>query len=260
MAFTISGGGLLIIGAVLAMLLFIMKESVPLFLPPQSKALGTLPASPAEGAWVDESVKAVVLESRMEGLKALRFPEGTVLPVPTGGPTLPWRTLTPLNPRGESIVIGADDRLYFTQLTWTKPAGENDPAQWVLDPRWQGGVPLAKVPDRILHFRLMEGGGLGGGSTLRIVAFAAETLVWAETSLDATSAALAWKPVAHDSTVHPTAAAWSSDGRNLFVGTREGRLLDLDPDSGKTLSTAEFAEPIQTLGFVLGQASLLVTA
>src|ERR1035438_4520124 len=86
MAFTISTGGLLIIGAVLAMLLFILKESAPLFIPPQSKSLGTIQAPRSEGAWLDESGKTVVLASRSEGLKALRFPEGTPLPVPTGGP------------------------------------------------------------------------------------------------------------------------------------------------------------------------------
>lgn len=258
MAFTISGGGLLIIGAVLAMLLFILKESVPLFIPALSRSMGTTEAPRSSGAWVDESGKAVVLTSRTEGLKAMRFPEGTSLPVPSDGPALPWRSITPLNPRGESLVIGADGRLFFTQLTWSKPAGENDPAQWTLEPHWQGGLSMEQVPDRILHFRLMEGGGLGGGSTLRIVAFALDQLVWAEASFDAAPATMAWRPVSGDSSVHPTTAAWSSDGRNLFVGTREGRLLDLDPETGETQSSAEFGEPIQTLGFVLGQSSLLV--
>ena len=258
MAAAISTGGLTIIGAVLAMLLFIMKESVPLFIPPQSKALGTLAAEPAGGAWADESGKAIVLASRTAGLKALRHPEGTALPVPSDGPALPWRTLTPLNPRGEALVIGADARLFLTRLAWSKPAGENDPAQWTLDPHWQGGPVLELVPDQILHFRLMESGGLGGGSSLRIVATTPEGLVWAETALDASPAPLPWKPILRDPSLHATAAAWSSDGRNLFVGTREGRLLDVDPESGAILSSSEFAEPVQSLGFALGQSSLLV--
>ena len=242
MAFAISSGGLTIIGAVLAMLLFIMKESVPLFLPPQSKSLGTLQTGPAGGAWADESGKAIVLMSRTEGVRALRFPEGSALPAPDDGPALPWRSFTPLNPKGEALVVGADGRLFFTRMAWSKPAGENDPAQWTLDPHWEGGPSMGPVPDKILHFRLMEGSGLGGGSALRIVASSPEGLVWAETSLDTSSAAL----------------AWSSDGQNLFVGTREGRLLDLAPDSGTIQSSAEFSEPIQSLGFALGQSSLLV--
>ena len=257
MAFLISGGGLLIIGAVLAMLLFIAKESIPLFIPPQSKALGTVPAPRSGGAWLDESGKAVVLMSPTEGLKALRLPAGTPLPVPTDGPALPWTTFTPLNPQGEALVIGADARLFLTRLAWSKPAGENDPAQWTLESHWQGGLLLAEVPDAILHFRLLEGGGLGGGSTLRIVAATKAGLVWAEGSLES-AAALPWKTIALEPSLLPTAAAWSSDGKNLFVGTREGRLLDLDPETGKVGSAAEFGEPVQSLGFALGQSSLLV--
>lgn len=256
MAFTISGGGMLIIGAVLAMLLFIMKEAVPLFLPALSRSVGTFKAPPSGGAWLDESGKAIVLVSRTEGLKALRFPEGTPLPVPTGGPSLPWRTFTAPNPKGECLVIGADGRLSFARLAWSKPPGENDPAQWTLTPDWQGGLSFEKVPDAILHFRILEGGGLGGGSSLRLVARTQEGFVWAESPLDSTSA-IAWKPLPHDPSLHPTAAAWSADGRNLFVGTREGRLLDLDPEAGSLLSSAEFGEPIQSLGFALGQSSLL---
>ncbi len=257
MAFIISGGGLLIIGAVLAMLLFIAKESIPLFIPPQSKAIGTVQALPSGGAWLDESGKTVVTMSQSEGLKALRLPSGTPLPVPTGGPVLPWKLFTPPNPRGESLVIGADGRLFLSRLAWSKPAGENDPAQWTLETNWQGGLSLDQVPDAILHFRLLEAGGLGGGTSLRIVAATSNGLVWAEGPMEP-AATMPWKAIALEPSLHPTAAAWSSDGKNLFVGTREGRLLDLDPDTGKAGSVAEFGEPIQSLGFALGQSSLLV--
>jgi phosphate transport system permease protein len=259
MAFTISGGGLTIIAAVMAMLLFILKESVPLFIPPQSKALDTLQAQQAGGAWVEESGKAIVLLSRTEGLKALRSSGGTALPVPGGAPELPWRSLTPLSSRGESLIVGADNRLSLTRMTWSKPAGENDPAQWTLDPRWQSGAPLASVPDEILHFRVLESGGLGGASSMvRIIARSGPGLVWAEVPLDTTAAPVAWKPLALSPDLHPTAAAWSLDARDLYVATREGRLLDLDPETGAVQSTADFGEPIQSLGFVLGQQSLLV--
>ena len=258
MAFAISGGGIIIIGAVLAMLLFILKESLPLFIPAQSKALGVLPAQPAEGAWLDEAGKTVVLASQTRGLSALRLPEGTPLPVPAGGPALPWQTLVPPNTKGETLVIGADHRLYFTRLAWSKPAGENDPAQWKLDAQWQGGLPLDKVPEAILHFRILEGGGLGGGATLRIVASFKGSLAWTEFPLDDATAPLNWTPVPVDPSLHPMAALWSLDASDLFVGTREGRLLDLAPEDGTVRSAAEFGEPIQAMGFALGQSSLLI--
>jgi phosphate transport system permease protein len=257
MAFLISGGGLLIIGAVLAMLLFIFKEALPLFLPPLVRSAGTVQAPPAGGAWVDESGKAVVLTSRTEGLSALRLPAGTPLPVPADGPKRPWQVLLPPDTRGEGLAIGADGHLSVMRLTWSKPAGENDPAQWTLEPRWQGDVALAAIPSEVLHFRLLSGGGLGGDATLRVVARVAGGLAWLETPLDVSSQA-AWTPLPLDPALHPTAAAWSADARNLFVGTREGRLLDLDPASGSVQSEAAFGEPIQSLGFALGQSSLLV--
>jgi phosphate transport system permease protein len=116
---------------------------------------------------------------------------------------------------------------------------------------------MAKGPDEILHFRIIEGGGLGGASSLRVIARTREGLEWSETQLDAATAPV-WKPLSLAPSLHASAAAWSSDGRDLFVGTQEGRLLDLDPETGTILSSSEFEEPIQSLGFALGQSSLLV--
>jgi phosphate transport system permease protein len=258
MAFAISGGGLAIIGAVLAMLLFITKEALPLFLPPLVRPAGTASALPAGGIWLEEAGKAGVFLSAGEGVRALRLPTGAALPAPAEGPPRPWRAFTRPNPRGESLVIGADGRLSILTLAWTKPAGENDPAQWTLEARWQGGIPLKDQPLELLHFRLVEGGGLGGGQTLRVVARLDQGLGWADVPLEAAPAPLAWKPVPLEAGLTPTAAAWSADGRNLSVGTLEGQLLDLDVEAGTALASASFGEPIQSLGFALGQSSLLV--
>ncbi|HJW44586.1 MAG TPA: ABC transporter permease subunit [Geothrix sp.] len=257
MAFTISGGGILIIGAVLAMLLFILKEALPLFAPATVKRAGTVQAAPSEGAWLDESGKAVVLISRTAGLSALRLPAGTALPAPQEGPALPWRAFLPPDTRGEILAVGVDGRLSVARLAWSKPAGENDPAQWTLEPRWQGGIPLKAFPEQVLHFRLLGGSGLDGGQTLRVVARFPQGLAWLETPLDAT-AAPAWTPIPLEAGQHPTAAAWSLDGQNLFVGTREGRLLDVDPATGAVNASATFGEAVESIGFALGQSSLLV--
>ncbi|WP_291271371.1 ABC transporter permease subunit [Geothrix sp.] len=257
MAFTISGGGILIIGAVLAMLLFILKEAIPLFIPPQSKSVATLQAPQSAAGWLDESGKAGVFLSRTEGVKALRLPEGTPLPVPSDGPPLPWKALSPATPRGECLVIGADDRLFLARMVWSKPAGENDPAQWTLESHWQGGGLVGLQVGEILTFQTLEGGGLAGGTTLRVAARRGDGLVWSESALDGTGT-LDWKALPLDPALHPTAAAWSGDAKNLFIGTREGHLLDVDPEANGVLSTSDFGEPIQSLGFALGHTSLLV--
>ena len=257
MAFTISSGGLLIIGAVLAMLLFIMKEALPLFLPPLVRGAGTVAAPVSEGVWLDESGKAGVFISATEGLKALQLSDGAPLEVPGTGPRLPWRLVTPVSARGEFLVLDADQRLSFAQLVWNKPPGENSPARWTLEPQWQGGLATPDLPARVLHVRTLEAGGLGGGTTLRIVGLDSRGLVWTEVYLGAAQP-LTWTALPMPETARPTVAAWSGDGRDLFIGTQEGRVLDLDPQSGALLSQVEFGQPVQSLGFVLGNTSLLV--
>ncbi len=257
MTFAISGGGLLIIGAVLAMLLFILKEAAPLFLPPRVTQAGTLQSAPASGVWLDESGKAAVTLSRETGLKALRLPEGTALPAPGGGPALPWREVTAPNTRGESLVTGSDGRLFLARLTWTKPAGENDPSHWELNPQWQGGFLSSPAPTRILAFRLKEGGGLGAAPQLLIAAQLGSGLGWLEADL-AGEAPATWKTIPLEAGLEATAAVWSADGASLAVGTREGRLLILEPDSGTVIASAIFGEPITALGYALGQSSILV--
>ena len=257
MAFAISGGGLTIIGAVLAMLLFIAKEAVPLFLPPLVREAGSAAAAPAGGAWLEESGKALVLLSAKDGVQALRLPTGEPLPSPLDGPARPWKTFTRPDARGESLVLGADGRLSTLRLVWAKPPGENDPAQWTLEAHWTGGIPAPDHLQEILHHRLLEGGGLEGGQTLRVVARLNGALAWAEGPAEGT-APLAWSPLALPADLHPSAAHWSADGRSLFLGTLEGRLLDFDPATGETLASADFGEAIESLGFALGNSSLLV--
>ncbi|MEI6472370.1 MAG: ABC transporter permease subunit [Holophagaceae bacterium] len=257
MAFAISGGGLFMIGAVLAMLLFILKEAAPLFLPPSVRPAPTLQAGTMGGLWLDESGKAAVLVSRETGIRAIRLPEGTPLPTPQGGPELPWRTLTPPNTRGETLVTGADGRIWLARLTWTKPPGENDPSRWELNPQWQGGILPDPAPSRILHARLLEGGGLGSSSRLRLAAEVGTSISWLEAPLEV-GPAEGWKTLALPPGTKVNAALWTADGSTLTLGTEGGQLLMIEVESGNLLASAEFGEPVNALGAPLGQSSVLV--
>ncbi len=258
MAGVISVGGLTIIAAVLGMMVFIAKEALPLFKPPSSAALSAFKLPPSQGLLLDESGKAAVLVSPREGLHVHRLPDGHLLSTSTDGPKRPWLSHTPLQPRGELLVQGEDGKLTAGALKWAKPSGENNPANWTLEPNWQGSVPVLGAIQKLLSFRLTEGTGLGGGRTLRVVASTSSGLAWLEASLDETQP-IALKLVPLPSGLNATCAIWNLDARALYVGTQEGAILDFKMEGEPELLTrSEFGEPISSLGFTIGGTSLLV--
>lgn len=257
MGFLISGGGLFIIAAVLAMLAFMAKEAIPVFAAPQTRSLGEITLPKADRLWLDESGKAAVILSREAGVQAVGLPDGTPLAPAAGGPALPWKVLSPITALGEFLVVDGEGRLTLGKVAWTKPAGESDPRKWSLEVAWQGAAPLPAVPGEILHFRPLEGGGLGAGARIRVVAWVGQGLSWADLNLEEGQAA--WHPIALPAHLEPTTAVWSGDGQKCYVGTRQGILLDFKVDGTADLETQSlFGEPISALGFALGQNSLLV--
>jgi phosphate transport system permease protein len=258
MAVIISVGGLTIIAAVLGMMVFIAKEALPLFRPAASASLGAFKQPPSQGLLLDESGKAAVLVSPQEGLQVHRLPDGQLLSTLTDGPARPWRSQTSLQPHGELLVQGQDGKLTAGALKWAKPSGEYDPAKWTLEPDWKGALDVQGDIQKLLHFRLTESGGLGGGQTLRMVASTASGLAWLETGLNETTP-VALKPVPLPPGLNATCALWNLDGRALYVGTQEGAILDFKMEGEPELLTrSEFGEPVSALGFTIGQTSLLV--
>ena len=259
MAFVISSGGLLIIGAVLAMLFFIAREAMPLFGSAQSRFLGTTASSPAQGLWLEESGKAGVLLSPTEGLRVLRLPSGEVLASVEGGPGRPWRAQTRPDAKGEFLAIGADGLLSLARMEWGKPAGEPDPARWTMSANWLGKLPIPASALALLHFRVLESTGLGGGgSLLRVAALSRDELVWFEAPLEAQEPVV-FKSLPIPAGLRVTSALWSPDGASLFVGTAQGELLNIEMTGEPQVALrAAFGEPIRTLGFALGQTTLLV--
>ncbi len=258
MAVIISVGGLTIIAAVIGMMVFIAKEAFPLFKAPSSASIGTFKQRPAQGLLLDESGKAVVLVSPREGMQVHRLPDGQLLSTIMDGPARPWRSQTPMQPRGDMLVQGLDGKLSLSTLKWVKPSGENDPAKWTLEPNWQGALTVQGEVKRLLHFRLSEGSGVGGAAMLRVVATTPSGLAWLESAVDETKPVVL-NPIPLPSGLSATCALWNSDGRALYVGTQEGAILDFKMEGEPELLTrSEFGEPVTALGFTIGQTSLLV--
>ncbi len=260
MAWIISGGGLLIIAAVLGILVFIASQALPLFRPARSSARATVQVPAAPGAWLDEEGSALTLVEAASGFRTLTLPGGRSLDLPTSGPALPWQTFTPPTARGEVAVLGADNRLAYARFRWEKPNGEKDPARWTPDLTWNGETLVAPGLDRLFQARLIEGSGLGGVPEWRAVGLdAGGGLLHLSGMPDESGTPMAWKPLALPDNDRALAAVWGADGSHLLVGTRQGRLLLLEPENAEPLRAVHtFGEPITALGFALGQVSLLV--
>jgi phosphate transport system permease protein len=257
MAIVISVGGLAIIAAVLGMLFFIGKEAFPLFRGARSAARQGLKVPAQTSLLLEESGKAAVSVSTAEGLRLIRLPDGSPLKRLEGGPALPWSWASRPTATGELLVQDSEGRLHEGRLKWSKPAGEPDPAKWDLEPAWQAPIQPAEAPLTVLHFRVVEGGGLEGTSTVRIAALTKAGPAWLESQAGGPGA-IAWKPLPHLEGQDVRAALWSADGQQLFLGTAAGRLVALDVASGALTAEANFPEPVTALAFALGGNSILV--
>lgn len=258
MAWVISGGGFLIIAAVLGILVFIASQALPLFRPPKSSARAVLQVPEAPAIWMDEDGSALTLVDPERGFRALTLPSGQTLPLPASGPALPWRAMTQPSARGELAVLGADQRLAFARFRWEKPNGERDPARWTPDLVWTADTPVAPGVVRLLHARLLEGHGLDPVPEWRAAGLdGSGGLVWLSGEPSTSGEPLAWKPLTLPGGQRAQAALWSAEGGHLLVGTREGRILLLDPETQESLADLAFGEPVTALGFALGQVSLL---
>ena len=255
MAALITGGGFLIIFAVVGILAFIAKEALPLFFPAGSKAQIAVKAEAGAGLWLDESGLVFMVPDAAKGIRAHLAKDGTLLTTLSDGPTLPWKQVTAPGTRGMLAVIDAKDRLAFGQLKWDKPAGEPDPLQWTPEVEWQSSVGLKEVPENLLDVRLLEGGGLMGSKNLRVLARTSAGLAWGEASVEGLDP-LRWNVIPLP---HFQVAVLSPDGQQAYVGTRAGLLQDWSLGTEPNLlSEQAFGEPITALGFALGGTSLLV--
>ncbi|BDU73004.1 ABC transporter permease subunit [Mesoterricola silvestris] len=254
MDWVITLGGMTIIAAVLGILVFIGKEAYPIFRGPRvrERAAERVPAFASMAA--DESGKAFFTADPAAGLRA--FAGGRELPVPPGGPALPWRSLTAVNAQGAFAALGADGRIAFATLGWDKPAEEKDPAKWTPNPDWKGIQPAPGVAG-LLHARAMPASGIAPSATWRIAARDGQGRpVWAETAEDATAPPV-WNPVPLEGTV--SCARWSADGSMLFLGTSQGGVLAYSAGESTALAASgSLGEPVTALGFDLGHAALLV--
>jgi phosphate transport system permease protein len=255
MAALITGGGLVIMFAVAGILAFIGKEALPLFFPAASKAQAAVKVEAGAGLWLDESGLAFMVPDAARGIRVHLAKDGSLLTTLAEGPPLPWKRVTKPGTRGTFAVIGADDRLGYGQLKWSKPAGEPDPLKWTAEIEWTPSVALKDLPEELMEVRVLDGGGLMGGKILRVLARFPSGLAWGDGVVEGTEA-LHWNAIP---ALRVGVATLSLDGQQAYVGADFGQLQDwaIGPET-KLLSDQAFGEPVTALGFALGGTSLLV--
>ena len=256
MAWVITGGGMMIIAAVLGIIVFIGKEAFPLFRSPRSHPLALAALAPASALGLDESGKALMTLDPETGIRGYSVPDGRLLGQVQDGPALPWSGHTPLDARGHFAVQGQDGRVALGRIQWEKHGVDAEAAHWTPTVQWVGS-PVA-APARLLAVRPVEPQGLEATAGFQVVGLdGAGGLVWGQAQDGAQD--LAWTALPLPPGQVASCAAWSLDGSTLFAGTRQGMLYLVATDPGAPLQAqADFGQPVTALGFALGHTSLLV--
>jgi len=262
MTWIISLGGMLIIAAVLGILVFIARESFPLFRSPRTKELASFQQTAATALLVEETGKAAAALDSSAGVRAFSLRDGQILQTLQEGPGRPWLAHSGLDNQGQFLVLGCDGTLGRALFKWDKPAvGGDDPQKWAPTLTWQAMFPSGIKLKALLHWRELPGGGLEGGSSMKLLALDTNgELVWAMHALESRDVAV-WKKLPIPGGQTPCAGLWSLAGDQVFIGTREGSILFMECPEGeepRLVSSTSFGEGITALGFALGENSLLV--
>jgi len=259
MNWVISLGGMLIIAAVLGIMVFIARETLPLFRRARTQEIAKLQLPASGGLFLDETGQAAMLIDPKEGLRTFALPKGTAMQTLGEGPARPWRLTTPPDGRGHFAVVGADGKLALGQFKWDKPNVTTDASQWTPAVNWQGEITVGQELTDLLQIRSATVGGLEGGTSLKIIARNAQGLIWANASVE-NPTPIAWKPLALPEGLTATDARWSADGNLLYVGTKQGtlQLFESAADDLNATDSLNLGEGITALGFDLGMSALLV--
>lgn len=272
--FIIKTGGISIILCILGMCVFLVKEVIPLFLPPQATLTEpiTLPQHerPTAAALVgiDEHQElAYVL--RGDTLEFVFLGEGTaaISKVPSQG-LLPNGSVTALARalgKGHNLTLGTEDgRIIPVTIEFTQVFQDSERS---IVPAVRVGTPIAAAPTPQPIAKLAY---QSTDSEVRIAAQLEDQHLWLTTSRtvsrpDGTSSASTTQADLTSSiTGRVTALTFASRVELLAVGTEEGKVYLFDlrdaakPILAETMQVSEQGGAITALAYLMGDRSLIV--
>lgn len=272
--FIIKTGGISIILCILGMCVFLVKEVIPLFLPPQATrtepiALSPLPHPAASTLIGIEEHQELAYVLRGDSLEFVFLGEGTTtvskIPprdlLPDGFVTASARALG----KGHSLALGTGDgRIIPVTIEFTQDFHESERS---IAPSVQVGTPISVAPTSQpvtrLAYQITD-------SEVRIAALLEDQHLWLTTSRTlsrpdgTTSASTTQVDLTSSISGRVTALTLASRTELLAVGTEDGKVYHFDlRDAAKPLLTEATQasgqnNAITAVGYLIGDQSLVV--
>lgn len=259
-------GGVAIIASILAILLVIAAEIIPLFKAPSVKTLQSLSIASGTDAFtigVDEYREVAYLVTR-SGIQVLSLKDGTPLPSPHL-PGLRGATVTASSaPIHGVFTLGlSDGRIIPVEVTFSVsyPEGTRQ-----ITPEFHITDPIAVDPQRRPIRRLAH--AAGGDGPVIVASVGDQELILLTVKETTPLIGPATKEVVHQTlplTVDGEISALTLDrrGGDLFVGTSSGQLIGVDLSDPRAPQAAEavtvtHGSGISALALLLGDRSVVV--
>jgi len=267
-------GGIIVIGAILAILLVIAGEVYPLFRAPTAElaghsiATGGAAAAPASGEAIGvdeyrELAYAVSARGTLEMTSLSGHGAGAALPIaPLGGAAV---TAVAAAGKGHHLIGTADGRALLLEFRFDVAFKDG---KRVVTPRPVFGEPVVLDPERQRSVRRLTYAPTGGGpltvAQIGPTELVVQSVIERKALIGGTTRteSLQTLPVSTDGEI--TALRVDGRGEDLFVGTSQGRLLRFDvrdranPVAMESVGAGAPGTPITALGFLLGDRTLVV--
>jgi len=272
--FIIKAGGVSIILCIVGMCVFLVKEVLPLFLPPQGISTEPIVLSP-----LDRPVASALIgiDEQQEVAYVLRGDNlefvflGGATPSPAQIPpqsVLPDGSVTALARafgKGHHLAVGTEDgRVIPVTIEFTQ---DYQGYERSITPSVRGEAPIAAAPTPQPITKLAF---QNTGSEVRIAALLQDQHLWVTTSRtvsrpDGTTAALTTQvDLTSSISGRVTALALASRTELLAIGTETGKVYHFDlrdtakPLLAETTQVSEQRKAITALGYLMGDRSLVV--
>ncbi|MEZ0120496.1 MAG: hypothetical protein SGVNAXEH_000633 [Holophagaceae bacterium] len=261
-SYFIKAGGILVLSAMMGILFFLIWVTYPLFESTTVKKSRQLANIEIESMLSDSTGSASITLDKKNGIFLMDLRKGAILSNSVNAPKLPWLSATPINSKGQTLVVDSNRTIHIGTLKILKPSGDTDMADWVIDDQWVRGPRLPEEIQKVFDFFSSLSFGLIESTNytiaardprgVRFLSFTVPSESMMGEPLVPSGIEFAGNDMVRD-------GLFSDDGSRFFIVTEKGMLQVYSVgEMTKLLSEREFKEPLRTISFLLGGRTLLV--